>query len=329
MSKKYDVVALGELLIDFTENAVSSQGNPLLEANPGGAPCNVLAMLTKLDKKCAFIGKVGNDMFGNQLKAAIEEVGIESRGLVMDENVHTTLAFVHTMENGDRDFSFYRKPGADMMLSANEIDLKLINNCKVFHFGSLSMTDPVCKEATVKALEEAKKAGAFITFDPNLREPLWDSLDMAKDQIAYGMSMCHMLKISDNEITWFTGIDDYDKAIEFLRNKYPNIRLLLLSLGKDGSRAYTAKHNAFASAFVRNDTVETTGAGDTFCGCVINYVLDCIDKNIEIEDLDDNSIYEMLRFANAAASIITTKKGALRVMPNRSEVEASLKVNAL
>jgi len=329
MSKKYDVVALGELLIDFTENGMSKQGNPLLEANPGGAPCNVLAMLNKLGKKTAFIGKVGNDMFGNLLKSTIEEVGIESKGLVMDEDVHTTLAFVHTMKDGDRDFSFYRKPGADMMLTADEVDLDLIRDSKVFHFGSLSMTDPVCKKATAKALEEAKKAGAFITFDPNLREPLWESLEMAKKQIAYGMSLCDMLKISDNEITWFTGIDDYDKAVEFLKNKYPNIRLLLLSMGKDGSRAFTASRSVNAEAFVRNDTVETTGAGDTFCGCVINYIVDCLNNNVSIEDLDEDSLYEMLRFANAAASLITTKKGALRVMPERSEVEESYEASNL
>lgn len=322
MNKKYDVVALGELLIDFTENGISEQGNPVLEANPGGAPCNVLAMLNKLGKKSAFIGKVGHDMFGNQLKRAIEEVGIDSKGLIMDNDVHTTLAFVHTMEDGDRDFSFYRKLGADMMLSKADVDFEIINDSKIFHFGSLSMTDSVCREATMAALATAKEAGAFITFDPNLREPLWDSLDLAKEQIAYGMDKCDMLKISDNEIRWFTGIQDYDEAIDYLKEKYPNIKLILLSLGKDGSRAYTKSQTATANAFVRSDTVETTGAGDTFCACVINFVVECLDKGIQIDSLEEKDLYEMLRFANAAASLITTKKGALRVMPTRTEVEA-------
>ena len=179
----YDVIALGELLVDFTNNGTSDQGNMLFEANPGGAPCNVLAMLAKLGKKTAFIGKVGNDMFGAMLKETIERVGISSKELKVDKNVNTTLAFVHTFPDGDRAFSFYRNPGADMMLTEDEVDDTFVQSTKIFHFGTLSMTHENVRNATKKAVKAAKKNGSLISFDPNLREPLWESLEEAKKQI--------------------------------------------------------------------------------------------------------------------------------------------------
>lgn len=172
MEKLYDVTAMGEMLIDFTQNGQSGQGNQLFEACPGGAPCNVLAMLNKLGRKTAFIGKVGDDQFGRLLKRTIEDLGVESRGLILDQNIHTTLAFVHTLSDGDREFSFYRKPGADMMLMKEEVDYDLIRQSKIFHFGTLSMTDEPARTATEKALETAREEGCLITFDPNLRPPL-------------------------------------------------------------------------------------------------------------------------------------------------------------
>ena len=184
--KRYDVVALGELLIDFTENGVSSQGNPVFEANPGGAPCNVLAMLRKLDRTCAFIGKVGDDMFGRQLKAAAEEAGIDMSALLMDREVHTTLAFVKTFANGDRDFSFYRDPGADMMLTESELPREMLRDTRIFHFGTLSMTHENVRQATRTAVKTAKEAGAVISFDPNLRPPLWKDLEDAREQMSWG-----------------------------------------------------------------------------------------------------------------------------------------------
>lgn len=315
---KKDVVALGELLIDFTGNGKSEQGNPVMEANPGGAPCNVLSMLTRLGKKTGFIGKVGNDMFGNQLKSALEEVGIDTLGLKFDCEIHTTLAFVHTKEDGDREFSFYRNPGADMMLKEGNLEEELLQNCKIFHFGSLSMTHENCREATKKAIEIAKKNGAIISFDPNLREPLWKDLEEAKEQIEYGMRQCDILKISDNEIVWFTGEEDYEEGIKILQNRYM-IPLVLLSMGKAGSRAYCQGVKAEVPAMLSEHTVETTGAGDTFCACILNYVLEHGWQSYTEEELK-----EMLTFANAAASIITTRKGALRVMPTREEVEELL-----
>lgn len=319
MSSKFDVVALGELLIDFTENGVSNQGNPVLEANPGGAPCNVLAMLTKFHKKTSFIGMVGNDTFGNMLEKTLVEVGIDTSGLIKSSEFNTTLAFVHTLPDGDREFSFYRKPGADMMLSENEINLDLIRNTKIFHFGSLSMTDSICRDATHKAIEEAKKAGAILSFDPNLREPLWSSLDLAKECITFGMSKCDILKISDNEVLWYTEEETYDDAINHIKQEFPNIKMILLSLGKDGSRAYVGDNMVEVPAFVSDKTIETTGAGDTFCGTVLNYVLDN-GLSLSCEQLE-----KMLKMANAAASIVTTRKGALRVMPEVAEIENLLK----
>lgn len=312
--KKYDVVALGELLIDFTENGTSGQGNPIYEANPGGAPCNVLSMLTKLGHKTAFIGKVGQDIFGNRLKKTLDEVGIDTTNLVMDEEVRTTLAFVETFPDGDRDFSFYRNPGADMMLHEDEVQLELVKDTSIFHFGTLSMTHEEVRNATKKAIAAAKEAGAVISFDPNLREPLWKSLDDAKEQVAYGLSQCDVLKISDNEIQWFTGEEDYDAGIAKLRQQY-DIPLIMLSMGRDGSRAYYKDLCVEVKPFIQENTIETTGAGDTFGGCCLHYVLEN-----GLHNLNEENLTEMLTFANAAASIITTRKGALRVMPEEGEV---------
>lgn len=317
--KSYDVTALGELLIDFTENGISEQGNPLYEANPGGAPCNVLAMLTGMGHKTAFIGKVGNDFFGTQLKEAINNVGICSEYLYMDDEVHTTLAMVHTFPDGDRDFSFYRNPGADMMLTEKEIPEMLIKDSKIFHYGTLSMTHENVRRATKKAVCIAREAGALISFDPNLRPPLWKSMDEAREQVLYGLGHCDILKISDNEIQWLTGKSDFTEGADWINSRY-NIPLILVSMGKQGSRAYYDGKMAEAAPFLRDNTIETTGAGDTFCGCVLHYVLEH-----GLENLSEENLKEMLTFANCAASLITTKKGALRVMPSKEEIEAEIK----
>lgn len=312
--KKYDVIALGELLIDFTQNGFSEQGNGMFEANPGGAPCNVLSMLNNLGKKTAFIGKVGKDQFGMTLKKALEELGIGTENLVMDEEIHTTLALVHTFADGDRDFSFYRNPGADMMLREDELKEELLRDTRLFHFGTLSMTHEGVRKATKKALSIAKESGALISFDPNLREPLWDTLEHAKEQIRWGLGQCDILKISDNEIQWLTGEENFTAGVQKIREEFP-IPLILVSMGRDGSRAYYKDGYVEVAPFLQEHTIETTGAGDTFCACVINYILDHGLANLNKEQLT-----EMLTFANAAASIITTRKGALRVMPSRQEV---------
>ena len=315
----FDVVALGELLIDFTENGLSAQGNALFEANPGGAPCNVLAMLKKLGRSCAFVGKVGDDMFGRQLRAAAEEAGICTDGLLADREARTTLAFVKKLPDGDRDFAFFRNPGADMMLTEEEIPGDVVAACKIFHFGTLSMTHEGVRKATRRAVGYARAGGALLSFDPNLRPPLWADLEEAREQIAWGLGQCDILKIADNELEFMTGQTDFDKGAALLLEKYPNIRLLNVTAGPDGSYAYYGGERVFVPACRRGGVIETTGAGDTFCACVLNFVLERGLEGLTAEDLT-----AMLRFANTAAYLVTTRKGAIRSMPEREQVEALL-----
>ena len=318
MEKNYDVIALGELLIDFTMNGQSEQGNNMFEACPGGAPCNVLALLNKMGKKTAFIGKVGKDQFGTLLRETITEAGIDASHLVTDDQVNTTLAFVHTFPDGDREFSFYRNPGADMMLTEEEIDPAFIAQTKIFHFGTLSMTHDGVRAATKKAVKAAKDAGCLVSFDPNLRPPLWSSLDLAKEQMEYGFSVCDILKISDNEIQFVSGKEGYDEGIAYLQEKY-DIPMILLTMGKDGSRAYYKGMRVERPGFSVK-AIETTGAGDTFCGSTLNYIAEH-----GFGDLTEDNLGELLTFANAAAALVTTKKGAIRAMPAREEVEALIR----
>ncbi len=315
MSEKFDVVALGELLVDFTANGRSPQGNPLFEANPGGAPCNVLAMLKKLGRSCAFVGKVGDDLFGRQLRTVAEEAGIDLTYLTADPAAHTTLAFVQTFPNGDRDFSFYRDPGADMLLTEAEVPEAAISQCRIFHFGSLSMTHPGVRAATKKAVSLAKAGGALVSFDPNLRPPLWASLEEAREQIDWGLGQCDVLKIADNELEFMTGQKDFDLGAAILRRRYPNIRLLCVTAGAEGSYSYCGEVRVFVPAFRLGGVIETTGAGDTFCACVLDFVL----KN-GLKDLTAEDLTAMLRFANAAAYLVTTRKGAIRSMPEKQQV---------
>lgn len=310
----YDVTAIGELLIDFVQHGKSEQGNDLFEANPGGAPCNMLAMLQKLGYRTAFLGKVGDDAFGKMLGNVIREAGVCTDGLVYDDQVHTTLALVHTFEDGDRDFSFYRNPGADIMLRESELKKELIEDCRIFHFGSLSMTDEPVAAATKAALALAKEHKKWISFDPNLRPPLWKDPEDAKEAIWYGIEQCDILKIADNEIQWLTGEEDYDRGIEKIRER-SSVKLINVTLGKEGSIAYYEDKKVYAAPFLQENTVDTTGAGDTFCGCVLGYVLEH-----GLDNLSEADLYEMIRFANGAASIVTTRKGAICSMPYPEDV---------
>jgi fructokinase len=315
---RFDVVALGELLIDFTNNDLSEQGNPMFEANPGGAPCNVLSMLQNLGNSTAFIGKVGDDFFGRLLKERIEKQGIDASGLVMDKNVPTTLAFVNKLPNGDRDFSFYRNPGADMMLTADDVmkNRTLLENAEVFHFGTLSMTDEPAREATKLAVDIAKNSGAMISFDPNYREPLWKSVDEAVMAMQYGFEKCDVLKISDNEVELFTGLKDIEAGAKKIQKDY-DIPIVFATLGADGSMALYKDYVLKKEGFKNPDTIETTGAGDTFCACAIDFV-----RRNGLDELTEEKLSECLTFANAAASIITTRRGALSVMPALDEINA-------
>ncbi len=316
---RFDVTALGELLIDFTENGLSGQGNTLFEANPGGAPCNVLAMLKKLGRSCAFVGKVGEDLFGRLLRDVAAEAGICMDHLVFDRDARTTLAFVKTFANGDRDFSFYRSPGADMLLTEDELPLDVIANSRIFHFGTLSMTHEGVRKATTSAIDCAREGGALISFDPNLRPPLWASLEDARAQISYGLAHCDILKIADNELEFMTGETDFDRGAALLRGKYPNIKLCNVTAGAEGSYSYYEDKRVFVPACQLGGTIETTGAGDTFCACVLSFVLER-----GLDGLTQADLTGMLRFANTAAYLVTTRKGAIRSMPERAEVEALL-----
>lgn len=315
MVMKYNVVALGELLIDFTQNGISAQGNNLFEANPGGAPCNVLAMLSKLNRKTAFIGRVGNDAFGDMLRSTIIQAGIDDTALICDNAVNTTLAFVTTAQDGERSFSFYRNPGADMMLSKDDVPVRLLENTDIFHFGTLSMTHQGVREATRFAIDAARVGGALLSFDPNLRPPLWDSMGNAIEQMKYGCSVCDILKIEDGELKTLTGCKETDEGVKMLFEKY-GISLILVTFGKNGSAAYCGNIKVERPTFLNVKTIDTTGAGDTFMGCCLHFLL-----GKDILNMTKNEFSQMLTFANAAASLVTTKKGALRSMPSLNEIE--------
>lgn len=319
MRKSIDVTALGELLVDFTCNGASPQGNPFYEANPGGAPCNVLAMLAKLGKRTAFIGKVGDDQFGHFLRQVASEAGISMGGLVMDTYSHTTLAFVKTAENGDRDFSFYRDPGADALLTPDEVPEDVIAGSKIFHFGSLSLTGEPVRSATHKAVALARAAGCLLSFDPNLRPPLWSNLEQAREQIHWGLGQCDIVKISDDELQFLTGETDFDAGAAKLIAQFPNLQLINVTAGAQGSISYYQGLRVFQPGLSLGGVIETTGAGDTFCACVLNFLLEH-----GLEHLTSQDLSQMLRFANAAAYLVTTRRGAIRSMPEREQVLALL-----
>jgi len=312
-------VALGEFLIDFTCNGVSPQGNPMYEANPGGAPCNVLAMLSKLGRRTAFIGKVGGDQFGELLRKTGADAGISMEALVMDGAAHTTLAFVKTAENGDRDFSFYRNPGADTLLRADEVPEDLVRGTRIFHFGSLSLTGEPVRSATKKALALARAGGALVSFDPNLRPPLWDSLDHAREEISWGLAQCDVVKIADDELLFMTGEEDFDAGAAKLKIQFPNLRLILVTAGAEGSFAYCRGLRVFQPALSLGGVIETTGAGDTFCACVLDDLLEH-----GLDHLTEEDLGQMLRRANTAAYLVTTKRGAIRSMPEPEQIQALL-----
>lgn len=339
MARRYDVTAIGELLVDFTDSGLSGQGNKLLEANPGGAPCNVLAMLNNLGFNTAFIGKVGADMFGQILRVNAVEAGIDVSGLILDPEYNTTLAFVDNKADGERDFSFYRKEGADLMLKKDEIKESLIEESKILHFGSLSMTADPAREATMYAVDKAVKAGCLISFDPNYRPMLWDSESNAKEMMEWGMKACDVLKVADDEIEFLTGLNDYEKGARILQEKY-DIPVVFATMGRDGSVALCGDVCVRVPAFVNSRTVEATGAGDTFFGCALGYILrmagvaDAMadgssamvgytrewDKKSALAHMDEFHLSDMLTYSNAAASIITTRKGAMMSMPTRDEI---------
>jgi fructokinase len=315
----FDVTALGELLIDFTPAGLSEQGNTCFERNPGGAPANVLACISRLGGKTAFIGKVGKDIFGDYLAETLNRYDIDVSGLISSSEANTTLAFVQLNEAGDRSFSFYRNPGADTMLNSSELKLGIIGDSKVFHFGSLSLTSEPAKSATVAALNYAKEKDLIISYDPNLRPALWNSLDQALEEIRSGLKYCRILKISEEELEFITGMEDLNKGSLELYKEY-GIDVILVTMGGKGCFYRLKDKTGQVPTFIKCRTVDTTGAGDAFLGGFLYSLLNQYDA--KIQSLDKEKIERMLLFSNAVASLSTTKKGAIPSMPQLHEVQA-------
>lgn len=319
----YDVVALGELLIDFVHKETTKAGYPVMQANPGGAPGNFLSTASLFGARAAFIGEVGDDGFGLMLKRTLKESGIDVRGVISDPNVFTTLAFVTLDENGDRAFSFARKPGADTMLTASELPTDIIENTRFFHFGSLSMTHEPARAATQEAVARAKAAGAIITFDPNLRQSLWSNLELAKEQMLWGLRHADIVKISREELEFlFEG--DFRAQADRLVAEY-GVKLVFATMGRDGCYFVNRNASGQVPTFCSVPTIDTTGAGDIFGGSAVYKVM-------ELEQLPENlneyQLRDIVTFANAAASLSTTRHGGIPSIPSKLEVEAFVVENA-
>lgn len=311
-----DVVALGEVLIDFTPSGVSEAGNELFERNPGGAPANVLAAISKLGRRTAFIGKVGKDQFGTFLEHTLKTSHIDTSGLIISKEVNTTLAFVHLDDMGDRSFSFYRNPGADMTLSEDEINLELIKDARIFHFGSVSMTHEPSRTATMKAARCAKENGVLVSYDPNLRIPLWNDLEEARSVIAEGLKYADLLKISEEELIFLTGENVLEIGAKIISDRY-GIDLIFITLGKKGCFYSFKGINGFAPTFDVK-TVDTTGAGDAFLGGMLYKIAE---RGNGLAGLTASELEEFVDFANATGSMATTKRGAIPAMPSISEIQ--------
>lgn len=314
----YDVVALGELLIDFTPEGKSNNGNVLFERNPGGAPANVLACLAKLGKRTSFIGKVGEDEFGRFLRQVLIHKGIAIEGLVMDPEVKTTLAFVHLQADGERSFSFYRNPGADTRLKPEEINAAMFDT-RIFHFGSLSLTHEPARSATIAALQFAQDKKLLISYDPNLRPHLWSNLDEAKTQILAVMDQADIVKISGEELEFLTGSKDIEQGSARLCQEY-GLRMLLVTLGQEGCYYRLGGLSGQVPGF-RVHTIDATGAGDAFLGGMLFQILQ---RPKEIHQWTAEEMDASVKFANATGALVTTRKGAIPAMPNLHEIEQLL-----
>lgn len=319
----FDVVALGELLVDFTYSGKSENGMRLFEQNPGGAPANVLCALSNLGMRTAFIGKVGADMHGEFLRAVLTEKGVDTSGLITSNDTFTTLAFVELSDSGERRFSFARKPGADTCLSKEELNPALLQAGKIFHFGSLSLTDEPVRSATLEAVRAAKQAGAIISYDPNYRAPLWKSESEAVEKMRSVLSLVDVIKISDEEIGLITGTDSKEQAAAFLMEQ--GVSCVIITLGKNG--AYAKNKTGSAQVGVPNTpVVDTTGAGDAFWG---GFLYKLAKTGLAPAALGDAELTEFVTFANAVASLCVQKRGGIPAMPNRADVEAFVAEQAM
>ena len=316
----YDVAALGELLIDFTCLSTDTDGYPTMAAHPGGAPANYLAALTKFGAKTAMIGKVGSDAFGRLLIKTLKGAGIDTRGMLVSDDVFTTLAFVTLDDSGDREFSFARKPGADTQLRFGEIDLGVIDASKVLHFGTLSMTNEPARDATYKAVEYAAGHGKLISFDPNLRKPLWDDLDEAKRQMLWGLKHADIVKISDEETEFLFGIAP-EEAAKHIIDSF-GVRLVYVTCGAEGCFYRTKTASGFVKALRGIAVKDTTGAGDIFGGSAMYGLLRAggVPEKLTAEELEN-----IVSFACASAGLSTTKAGGISSVPELGEVEAAMR----
>ena len=315
---KYDVVALGELLIDFASRSVSSIGYPTMEALPGGAPANFLAALTKYGYKTAFLGKVGEDTFGKLLVGTVKDAGIETKGLVVDPKVFTTLAFVTFDDTGDRSFSFARKPGADTCLTWEEVDKSIIDEARVFHFGTLSLTDEPVRTATQKCVAYAKEQGKLITCDPNLRKPLWPSEEAAREQILWSLQQADVVKISDDEVGFLWNCTPEEGADKLLKEF--GVKLAMVTLGPKGCLMKTAQACCRVHS-PKVSPVDTTGAGDIFGGSAVSRLLE-LDKPIDA--LTEEDLAFIGGFAATAASLSTEFPGGIPSIPEKETVLARM-----
>lgn len=314
-----EVAALGEVLIDFTPAGFTPAGNPIFERNPGGAPANVLAMLSKLGVTTSFCGKAGDDMFGHNLKKILEKAGVDTKGLILSENFNTTFTFVELSPNGDRNFGFIRKHGADKELTKSEVDLSILSDARLFHFGGVSLSDEPARSSTLYAAEEAKKRGLLISYDPNFREPLWRGKD-AVGILSEGLKYADILKVSDEECRLLSGIDDLGKGAEYISKAY-GTEIIFVTMGAEGS-AYYFKGSFHKQPTFAVKTVDTTGAGDAFFGAMLYRILR---SGKVLSELTTAEIDEFLRFANAAGSLVTTQKGAIMSMPSIEKIEDLMK----
>lgn len=310
-----DVVALGETLIDFTPNGTNAQGIVCFARNPGGAPANVLAMNAKLGGTTAFIGKVGKDSFGDFLRQTLKESNIDVSGMIVDEKVPTTLAFVQLDSKGDRSFTFYRNPGADVMLTSNEVNRALIDECSIFHFGSVSLTADPSRTATLDAARYARQRGKLVSFDPNYRPLLWEQPTNALQQMQAGVRLADLLKVSEEEMQLITGESDLARGSHALLEMGPS--LVLVSLGAKGAYYRNAVSSGYLPTY-NVATVDTTGAGDAFMGA-IHYQLKG-KSALALKTICASELEEIIRFGNAAGSLTTTKGGAIPAMPTTEEI---------
>lgn len=316
--REYDVIALGELLVDFNALHSNDFDSVVYESNPGGAPCNVLAMLSNLQKRTAFIGKVGDDFLGHALQQRIVRMGISTEGLSKDKKRNTTLAFLNDSKTYPHQYLFYRNRTADMNLDEGDVDADMLSRTRIFHFGSLSFTHKRCRKATRKAIKAAKSKHRLISFDPNYRPVLWPGEEEARKWMLYGCSVCDILKVEASELAFITQQTTIQNGVDFLQKHY-SISLILVTSGEAGSQAFMGNRKVYQEAFLTNRTIDTTGAGDTFLGCCLAYILE------QGMELSDHQLQEMLFRANAAASLETTRKGAIRAMPTQAELEDYLK----